>query len=158
MKRNTLYDKVFQKYGEKVYTYVKIYWKRFLDDGQILWQKSFGPITDFVEILNSLDSNIVFTHESSDTGLPFLNVFLYMENKKLLTDIYYKNTDSHDYLPFNSCHPRHIKINIPKTLARIICTIVKDPSRKLYRLSELKTWLLKAGYPCGLINNGFSQI
>ena len=153
-----LYNKVFQKYGEKVYTYVKIYWKRFLDDGQILWQKSFGPITDFVEILNSLDSNIVFTHESSDTGLPFLNVFLYIEDKKILTDIYYKNTDSHDYLPFNSCHPRHIKINIPKTLARIICTIVKDPSRKLYRLSELKTWLLKAGYPCGLINNGFSQI
>ena len=85
-------------------------------------------------------------------------MLLYIDNNKLLTDVYYKNTDSHDYLPFNSCHPRHIKANIPKTLARIICTIVQDPDRKLLRLSELKTWLLKAGYPCGLINYGFSQI
>ena len=71
---------------------------------------------------------------------------------------FYKSTDSHDYLPFNSCHPRHIKVNIPKTLARIICTIVEDPIRKLFRLRELKTWLLKAGYPSHLINNGFKQI
>ena len=33
-----------------------------------------------------------------------------------------------------------------------------DPDRKLYRLAELKTWLLKAKYPSQLINNGFSQI
>ena len=129
-----------------------------MDDGQIFWKKSFGPIEDFVEILNSLDSSIQFTHECSDTGLSFLNLFLYIEKQELLTDIYYKKTDSHDYLPFNSCHPRHIKVNIPKTLARIICTIVQDPKRKLYRLSELKTWLLKAKYPPGLINNCFYKV
>ena len=153
-----LYNKVFEKYGQVVHDFIKCYWKRFLDDGQIMWKKSFGPVEEFVLILNSLDSNIVFTHESSDKSLSFLNVLLYIDNNKLLTDVYYKNTDSHDYLPFNSCHPRHIKTNIPKTLARIICTIVQDPDRKLLRLRELKTWLLKAGYPCGLVNYGFSQI
>ena len=85
-------------------------------------------------------------------------MYIGLDNNKLLADVYYKNTDSHDYLPFNSCHPRHIKTNIPKTLARIICTIVQDPARKLLRLRELKTWLLKAGYPYGLVNSGFSQI
>ena len=109
-----LYKKVFERFGESTHNYVKLYWKRFLDDGQIMWKKSFGPIEEFVNILNSLDSNIQFTHECSDVGLSFLNVFLYIENNKLLTDIYYKNTDSHDYLPFNSCHPRHIKENILK--------------------------------------------
>ena len=153
-----LYKKVFEKYGQETHDYIKIYWKRFLDDGQIMWKKSFGPVEDFVQILNSLDKSIIFTHENSEKSLSFLNVLLYIDNNKLLTDVYYKNTDSHDYLPFNSCHPRHIKANIPKTLARIICTIVQDPDRKLLRLSELKTWLLKAGYPCGLINYGFSQI
>ena len=153
-----LYEKVFLEYGENVYQYIKLNWKRYLDDGQIFWKKSFGPIEKFVEILNSLDAKINFTHDISVDGLPFLNVFLYIENNKLLTDIFYKSTDSHDYLPFNSCHPRHIKVNIPKTLARIICTIVDDPTRKLFRLRELKTWLLKAGYPSHLINNGFNQI
>ena len=153
-----LYNKVYETYGEEVYRFVKLYWKRFLDDGQIFWRKSFGPIEDFVDILNSLDRNIQFTHESSNTGLSFLNLFLYIDNKRLLTDVYYKNTDSHDYLPFNSCHPRHIKINIPKTLARIICTIVQDPKLKLHRLAELKTWLQKAKYPPDLIDNGFYEV
>ena len=153
-----LYEKVYEEFGETIFHYVKQNWKRFLDDGQIFWRKSFGPIEKFVNILNSLNTDIHFTYDTSDIGLPFLNVYLYIENNKLLTDVFYKPTDSHDYLPFNSCHPRHIKINIPKTLARIICTIVDDPMRKLFRLRELKTWLLKAGYPFHLINNGFKQI
>ena len=153
-----LYEKVFQEFGENIFHFVKLTWKRYLDDGQIFWKKSFGPIEKFVEILNSLDTNINFTHEISHKGLPFLNVFIYIENNKILTDVFYKPTDSHDYLPFNSCHPRHIKINIPKTLARIICTIVEDPARKLFRLNELETWLLKAGYPAHLINNGLKSV
>ena len=153
-----LYKKVLEKYGEDIHDYVKNHWKRFLDDGQLFWKKSFGPIQEFVDILNSLDTNIQFTHEWSETGLSFLNIFLYKEDGKLLTDVYYKSTDSHDYMPFNSCHPRHVKENNPKTLARIICTIVTDPKRKIYRLNELKIWLLKAGYPTSLINNGFSEI
>ena len=153
-----LYDRVFIEYGQHVFDYVKLNWKRYLDDGQIFWKKSFGPIENFVKMLNNLDSKINFTHEVSNKGLPFLNVFIYIEKNQLLTDIYYKKTDSHDYLPFNSCHPRHIKINIPKTLARTICTIVQDPFRKDFRLNELKKWLLKAGYPLDLINNGFSEI
>ena len=152
------YEKIHKEYGEDIFQYVKQNWKRYLDDGQIFWKKSFGPIEKFVEILNSLDTSINFTYEASTKGLSFLNVFLYIENNKLLTDVFYKPTDSHDYLPFNSCHPRHIKVNIPKTLARIICTIVSDPERKLFRLRELKEWLLKAGYPFDLINNGFKSI
>ena len=152
------YEKVFKEYRENIFHFVKQNWKRYLDDGQIFWKKSFGPIEKFVEILNSLNESIHFTYDVSNEGLSFLNVFLYIENNQILTDIFYKSTDSHDYLPFNSCHPRHIKVNIPKTLARMICTIVKDPERKLFRLGELKQWLLKAGYPFHLINNSFRQI
>ncbi|NQY54727.1 MAG: GIY-YIG nuclease family protein [Campylobacteraceae bacterium] len=154
----SLYDKVKEIYGENIQKYVISNWKRFLDDGQILWKKSFGNIEDFVNILNSLDNNIHFTHECSTTGLPYLNLFLYIENEKLLTDIYYKDTDSHDYLPFSSCHPRHTKINIPQTLARIICTVVDDPKRKQFRLMELKAWLKKAGYPISLIESAFLKV
>ena len=74
------------------------------------------------------------------------------------TDIFYKKTDSHDYLPFGSCHPRHTKQNIPYTLARMICTIVEDPIRKKYRLAELKQWLLKSGYRLDVIDAKFSLL
>ena len=146
-----LYKLVKEKYGEAVQKYVLLNWKRFLDDGFILWKKSFGEIGEFIAILNSLDENIKFTYECSDTSISFLNLFFYKEGGQIKTDIFYKETDSHDYLPFNSCHPRHTKSNIPHTLSRMICSIVTDPKRRDFRLLELESWLLKAGYPPSLI-------
>ena len=73
------------------------------------------------------------------------------------SDIFYKKTDSHDYMPFRSCHPRHIKINIPGNLARMICTIVDDPAKKELRLQELRQWLRNGGYPRRLVGNKINQ-
>ena len=154
----TLYEKVKEKFGEKVYEYVLKHWLRYLDDGILIWRKSFGDFNDFIYILNSLDSNINFTFQWSEQGLSYLNIYLYLDNLKLLTDVYYKATDSHDYLPFNSCHPRHIKQSIPENLARIVCTIVDDSVRKKIRLEELKKWLTASGYPHKLVDNAMKKI
>ena len=124
------YKLVEIEFGKKVHDYVFRNWKRFLDDCQIMWPKSFGDINRLFSILSSLDTDIKFTHSTSDRELPFLNVMLYIDKGKVMTDIYYKETDSHDYLPFHSCHPRHTKVNIPYTLTRMICTIVEDRERK----------------------------
>ena len=153
-----LYKKVKEKYGEGVEKYVIKHWKRFLDDGQIMWKKSFGEISEFIEILNGLDENIQFTYECSEVGLPYLNLFIYKDNGKLLTDIYYKDTDSHEYLPNSSCHPRHTRRNIPYTLARNIYTIVDDPGRLRFRLNELYMWLRNKNYSVDLINSSFSSL
>ena len=119
----------------------------------MIWKKSFGEVHGFISILNSLDENLKFTFESSEQSISFLNLFIYKDEGKIQTDVFYKDTDSHDYLPFNSCHPRHTKKNIPFTLSRMICSIVTDPTRREFRLQELETWLLKAGYPMGLIKS-----
>ena len=152
------YKKVENKFGSEISLYVIQNWFRFIDDGFIVWNDDFGNYIEFLEILNDLDPHIKFTHDSSKEGLSFLNVYLYFENGELLTDIFYKETDSHYYLPFNSCHPRHVKISLPNNLARIICTIVEDPIKKESRLEELKGWLLKCGYPLDLINNGINKV
>ena len=67
------------------------------------------------------------------------------------TDIYYKPTDSKQYLLFNSCHPKHVRTNVPYNLARRICTIVSNEQTKLKRLNELKSFLEQRLYPSGLI-------
>ena len=148
-----LYSRIRILYGDAICKYFIDNWKRFLDDCFILWKKSFGDFQNILNILNNLDPSINFTCEQSDTGLSFLNLYMYKDNGSIKSDIFYKDTDSHDYLPFNSCHPRHIKTNIPGNLARMICTIVQDPDRKEHRLQELKKWLRNAGYPKGLVNN-----
>ena len=152
-----LYSKIRVLYGDAVCKYFVDNWKRFLDDCFILWKKSFGDFGNILNILNNLDPSIKFTCEQSDTGLSFLNLYIYKDNGCIKSDIFYKDTDSHDYLPFNSCHPRHIKTNIPGNLARMICTIVQDPVRKEHRLHELKKWLRNAGYPRRLVNNQINK-
>ena len=141
-----LYQDIKHTFGDAVHKYFFENWKRFLDDFNIV-----------LNMLNNLDPNLNFTCEQSDSGLSFLNLFIYKDGNFLKSDIFYKDTDSHDYLPFNSCHPRHIKTNIPGNLARMICTIVDDPVRKAYRLQELRQWLRSGGYPRRLVNNQINK-
>ena len=85
-------------------------------------------------MLNSLHDSIKFTVEYDNVKLPFLDVLVYKQNNKLNTDIFYKATDTNQYLNFNSCHPKHTKTNIPYSLARRICCIVSDADIKTKRL------------------------
>ena len=71
--------------------------------------------------------------------------------------MHYKNTDAHRFLPFNSCHPRHTKNNIPYSQALRICTIVDDPIVRDLRLNEMQTYMLKCGYPKQLILHGIEK-
>ena len=56
--------------------------------------------------------------ETSNTQLPFLDVMINKEGKKVFIDIYLKPTDSKRYTSFKSNHPKHCLKNIPFSLAR----------------------------------------
>ena len=70
-----------------------------------------------------MDKDIKFKMQYSTTELPFLDVMVIKQGIAVVTDMYFKSTDSKQYLNFKSCHPKHTKINIPFSLARRICTI-----------------------------------
>ena len=153
-----LYDTLETNYGVHYSVYIKNNFKRFLDDCFICWDKTKGNIEDFHKILNSLDTNINFTLETSSTQLPFLDILLKRgANNSLITDIYHKPTDTKQYLDFNSCHPRHTKINVPYNLARRICCIVTNSELRHIRLNELQSNLVKRNYPKEVIKMGIDR-
>ena len=117
-------------------------WKRYLDDCLILWPGTEEDMDKLKSIINNIHPDIQFTSESSQTELPFLDILIKKGNTgtTIETDIYYKPTDSKQYLLFNSCHPKHVRTNVPYNLARRICTIVSNEQTKLKRLNELKSW------------------
>ena len=75
---------------------------------------------------------IQFTMES-DTQLPFIDVMIIKEGKKVFMDIYSKPTDSKRYVSFKWNHPKHCMKNIPFSLARRICMIAEKDSLKKIR-------------------------
>ena len=81
--------------------------------------------------LNSLHPFFKFTMEHHNTNLPFLDIMVINNNCKIETDIYFKKTDSKQYLLYISCHPRHIKNNIPYCSARRIKNMLVSENNKL---------------------------
>ena len=122
-------------------------WKRFLDDCFVPWPKSSHDLKTLHFILNNLHQDTNFPMNYSSIDVPFLDVLVKNEKGKIETGIFYKETDSRQYLLFYSCHPRHTKINIPYNLARRIRTIVIDETTLTHRMQELKCFLNKQKYP-----------
>ena len=112
----------------------------------------------FFNLLNSLHPSIKFTLDKSRTRLPFLDTLLTNENGKLQTYIYYKPTDSKQYLLYTSCHPKHTRKSIPYNLARRLKMINSEDNTLLVRLEELKTFLLIQKYPSSLIYDSIAKI
>ena len=145
---------------------IKRIFKRYMDDGFLLWPSSFN-FNDFCFCLNNLHPSIRFTFEKAEITtnekgeelqiLNFLDVkvILNKNTKIILTDIYYKTTNTHDYLPYNSAHPSHVRDNVPFNLAKRIIVFVSCPNTMKKRLSELRTWLTDCGYPEHIISKAF---
>ena len=113
---------------------------RFLDDIFHKWLENFD-IKQFYDLINSLDEDLKFIFENPSRTLNFLDIQLKIVNNTLVFDIYYKPTNSFNYLTYSSCHPSHTKNNIALSLAKRIINIVTD--NRETRLSELKRHLIE---------------
>ena len=149
-----LYQKFEARFGEEHRKKFENEWLRYLDDCFIYWDTTLCHEDQLHEILNDLHPSIKFTMESSPNKMNFLDVQLLILNDKVITDIYYKPTDTQNYVPFKSSHPKHTLKNIPYNLARRLCTIVDERSTLNKRLEQLTSTLIHLGYPLTLINQG----
>ena len=129
----------------------------------MIWARSLPDITEIVDILNSIDPNIKFLAETSEElnrpsgGLPFLDVEAYFKEGEIHFDLYHKETDTFNYLPFSSSHPRHCVRNIPYSLARRIVVIVSEQHNVTKQLNLLKRRLINKGYPEKLIEESINR-
>ena len=76
--------------------------------------------------------------EKSYEKINFLDVVAYKENKHLSTDLYTKDTATHEYLHAKSCHRNCIKRAIPYGQAIRIKRICSDENNLNRRLLELE--------------------
>jgi len=126
---------------------------RFLDDIFLIWQYGMDELTEFVIHMNSQLPSIKFTMEHSKESVNFLDttVSINIASHELETDLYCKPTDSHNYLLYNSAHPKRCKESIPYSqFLRIkrICSKTTDYDRHIVTLSK---HFLRRGYPIQLL-------
>ena len=128
-----------------------IFYKRYIDDIFFVWQHGLDELTQFINHLNQCEPTIKFTEEISEKEVAFLDVRVRIQNNRIVTSVYTKATDSHNYLLFTSAHPEKCKTSIPFSQflrIRRICSSLTDFDKHVLQYSE---HFLKRGYPPKLI-------
>ena len=87
-------------------------WRRYIDDILCIWTGTREQLTCFLDNLNRFHNHIKFTHEISDTEVTFLDLQIYkgsefLNSHILSTKTHFKQTNTFQYLHYNSSHPRN---------------------------------------------------
>ena len=121
-------------------------WWRYIDDIFMIWQHGEDELKTFLEKLNNFHPSIKFTCEYSREKVNYLDVQVIVREGKLITDLYVKQTDSHQYLDPSSCHPYHCTKSIPYSQALRLNRICSENVSFDLRCNELEEWLIKRNY------------
>ena len=96
--------------------------------------------------MNSKHKNISFSYETEKDGaMPFLDVNIFREKGKFVTNVYRKETFTGVYTNFSSFIPSEYKFGLPYTLLHRCFNLVSDMSRFHLEVDKLKEILLKNG-------------
>ena len=154
------------KYGKNNKSPLSIF-KRFLDDIFSIFKGTTKDLHKLFEEMNKLHKSIKFTmNHSSPTNeieddscqcekqssIPFLDVSCSIQNGKIETDLYRKETDRNMYLLPTSCHPPSCTKNIPFSLCLRIVRICSKPEYREEQFLKLKELLENRGYSERTIN------
>ena len=132
-------------------------WLRYIDDVFLLWTHGPEEFQNFLDHCNNFHHSIKFTAETSSLEIPFLDVMVSIKDGSLHTHLYSKPTDSHQFLHWTSCHPKHTKSSLPYGLAFRLNRICSTPATLNTRVTELKGFLKARGYPSGTVERQINK-
>ena len=153
-KKIKLFALLPQAYPQDFVDFLLLNYFRFLDDIFHKWLGNFD-IKQFYDLINSRDEYLKFIFENQSKTLNFLDIQLKINNNTLVFDIYYKPTNSCNYLTYSSCHTSHTKNNTALSLAKQIINTVTN--NRETRLSELKKHFIERSHPPEIINYLFTK-
>ena len=130
-------------------------WFRYIDDIFFIW--THGEFRNFMAEFNLFSDDIKFTCEYNKDIISFLDLKVTSLNGKLITILYSKLIDCHQYLHYGSCHTEHIERYIVYRPLRIKRVGSQESDFNEHSLN-LRSWILKRGYPEKIINAEMSKV
>ena len=103
----------------------------------------------FIQYVNDFHPSLSYTYDISDTSVNFLDISIYMTQHGLTTDIFYKDTDTHSYLRYQSVHPPSCKKGIPYSQflgLRRICNNDQNFERRSDEMSDFFSQIISCRY------------
>ena len=141
-------DDYIEKHLTRINVEKKIY--RYVDDILIITKMNQAELTEYVNELNKIKSNIKFTSEFEDNGkINFLDATLTRNLKENKINIrwFRKTTASNTLLNYNSCHQKSIKRNIIKNMTTRIINTTQNITQQKEDINKLIEILKNSNYP-----------
>ena len=130
---------------------------RYIDDLFIAINWPARHSVKQINRLNHFDENINLSTNIS-SSVNFLDLCIENRDSQLLTSVYQKPFYEPYYLPFNSIHPLHMKMNIPFTMLLRAIRYCSTFDGYLNEPEKLRTALLLNKYPNKLIDQQFNKV
>ena len=118
--------------------------KRYMDDivGAASCQRD--ELENFIDFVSNFHPALQFTSTIIETELPFLDINLRISEDRIHTSIFYKETDTHNYLHFSSFHPDHCKRAIPYSQFLRLRRLCSDDDDFLVKSRDMMTFFYAA--------------
>ena len=84
----------------KTQKYKPLVWFCYIDDVFYIWTHGKEMLSLFLEDLNNFHPSIKFSHEVNKESIHFLDLSIRFSYGKILTDLYVKPTDIHQFLHY----------------------------------------------------------
>lgn len=132
--------------------------KRYIDDIVGAFTGTRQELDSFINHVDTYHQSLKFTHEISTVSVNFLDLNLSIHDDRITTNIFYKPTDSHSYLMYQSSHPPACKKSIPYSQllrAKRICSTAGDLETAH---ADMIQFFSDRGYPSDITKAAFERI
>ena len=117
-----------------------------------------AELENFIDFVSNFHPALQFTSTITETGLPFLDINLRISEDRIQTSIFYKETDTHNYLHFSSFHPDHCKHAIPYSQFLRLRRLCSDDDDFLVKSREMMTFFTQRGYPLASLEQDLRRV
>ena len=134
------------------------YFTRYIDDAFGVWTGTKIQLLEYLNFYsNSTQNSIKLTIHTSYTKLPFLDLWIRLDNNRFTFNCFQKTLNTYQYIPYSSNHPLHVKNSfVSNELKRYM---VRESTALGYLNMQKKffTRLRARGYPTHFILNNFRK-
>ena len=133
-------------------------YKRYVDDDIFVLFKRPEHVKPYVDYMNSKHENISFSFKTDKyEQIPFLDVNVFRENGKFVTNVYRKESFAGVYTNFPSFIPLEHKFGLVYTLLHRCFCLVFDMSKFQFEIEKLKEILSSNRYSNKFIDKSTSK-
>ena len=132
-------------------------YKRYIDDifGSALC--TYADLDRFLSCLGKFHPAIAMTYDISESDLPVLDIKTRLQDGCISTTVYYKPTDKHSFLRWDSHHPLKCKRSIPYSQFLRLRRLCSSEAFFKEETEKMKGFFVDRGYPLSVINEGLER-